>query len=172
MPAVQRRLVDQGTQFTRFYAPISVCCPSRSSFFRAQAAHVSLAFPREHGSRDWVLICWNCVVQNTNITSVAVPYGGWEVFVEKGRWRGTTGLGGGGGCSVVADAGFVCRVQRSLSTLLPPRGRLLDLLHWQAHERQHRRQPRHPLPGRLDRSVSPTPSPRFAPPTHPTRPGG
>lgn len=39
---------------------VSVCCPSRSSFFRAQAAH------------------------NTNITSVSVPYGGWEIFVEKG----------------------------------------------------------------------------------------
>ncbi|ORY86729.1 putative arylsulfatase precursor [Leucosporidium creatinivorum] len=60
MQNVQRLLVDQGTQFSRFYAPISVCCPSRTSFLRAQAAH------------------------NTNITSVVAPWGGWEVFNEKG----------------------------------------------------------------------------------------
>ncbi|SCV67034.1 BQ2448_5680 [Microbotryum intermedium] len=60
MKSVQRLLVQQGTSFERFFAPISVCCPSRTSFLRAQAAH------------------------NTNITSVMAPWGGWEVFNEKG----------------------------------------------------------------------------------------
>ncbi|SCZ95918.1 BZ3500_MvSof-1268-A1-R1_Chr8-1g09882 [Microbotryum saponariae] len=60
MSAVQRLLVQEGTSFERFFAPISVCCPSRTSFLRAQAAH------------------------NTNITSVMAPWGGWEIFNEKG----------------------------------------------------------------------------------------
>ncbi|KAK4705241.1 hypothetical protein P7C70_g972, partial [Phenoliferia sp. Uapishka_3] len=60
MKNVQELLVEEGTQFKHFYAPISVCCPSRTSLLRAQAAH------------------------NTNITSVVAPWGGWEVFNEKG----------------------------------------------------------------------------------------
>ncbi|GJN93489.1 hypothetical protein Rhopal_006546-T1 [Rhodotorula paludigena] len=60
MPHLQRLLVDEGTRFNKFFAPISVCCPSRSSFLRSQCAH------------------------NTNITSVMPPYGGWSVFNEKG----------------------------------------------------------------------------------------
>ncbi|GAA5864377.1 hypothetical protein JCM8547_005802 [Rhodosporidiobolus lusitaniae] len=60
MQRTQRLLVEEGTKFERFYAPISVCCPSRSSFLRAQCAH------------------------NTNITSVMPPWGGWTVFNEKG----------------------------------------------------------------------------------------
>lgn len=60
MQHVQDLLVKEGTAFSRFYAPISVCCPSRTSFLRAQAAH------------------------STNITSVVAPWGGWEVFNEKG----------------------------------------------------------------------------------------
>ncbi|KAL8283402.1 hypothetical protein RQP46_005812 [Phenoliferia psychrophenolica] len=60
MGRVQELLVKEGTQFTHSYAPISVCCPSRTSLLRAQAAH------------------------NTNITSVVAPWGGWEVFNEKG----------------------------------------------------------------------------------------
>ncbi|GAA6050414.1 hypothetical protein JCM3770_004026 [Rhodotorula araucariae] len=60
MPHLQRLLVEEGTKFDKFYAPISVCCPSRSSFLRSQCAH------------------------NTNITSVMPPFGGWSVFNEKG----------------------------------------------------------------------------------------
>ncbi|SGY80919.1 BQ5605_C009g05404 [Microbotryum silenes-dioicae] len=60
MKAVQRLLVQEGTSFERFFAPVSLCCPSRTSFLRAQAAH------------------------NTNITSVIAPWGGWGVFCEKG----------------------------------------------------------------------------------------
>ncbi|GAA5891490.1 hypothetical protein JCM6882_004489 [Rhodosporidiobolus microsporus] len=60
MPRLQRLLVDEGTKFEKFYAPISVCCPSRTSFLRAQCAH------------------------NTNITSVMPPWGGWTIFNEKG----------------------------------------------------------------------------------------
>lgn len=39
---------------------VSICCPSRAAFFRAQVAH------------------------NTNITDVVRPFGGFEVFCEKG----------------------------------------------------------------------------------------
>ncbi|KDE06712.1 hypothetical protein MVLG_03058 [Microbotryum lychnidis-dioicae p1A1 Lamole] len=60
MKAVQRLLVQEGTSFERFFAPVSLCCPSRTSFLRAQAAH------------------------NTNVTSVIPPWGGWGVFSEKG----------------------------------------------------------------------------------------
>ncbi|GAA5836637.1 hypothetical protein JCM9279_000451 [Rhodotorula babjevae] len=60
MPHLQQLLINEGTKFTHFYAPISVCCPSRSSFLRAQCAH------------------------NTNITSVQPPFGGWTVFNDKG----------------------------------------------------------------------------------------
>ncbi|GAA6007187.1 hypothetical protein JCM10207_001537 [Rhodosporidiobolus poonsookiae] len=60
MQRTQKLLVEEGTKFEKFYAPISVCCPSRSSFLRAQCAH------------------------NTNITSVQPPWGGWTVFNEKG----------------------------------------------------------------------------------------
>ncbi|GAA6041490.1 hypothetical protein JCM8097_001902 [Rhodosporidiobolus ruineniae] len=60
MDKVQKLLVQEGTKFERFYAPISVCCPSRTSFLRAQCAH------------------------STNITSVQPPWGGWTVFNEKG----------------------------------------------------------------------------------------
>ncbi len=92
MAAVQRLLVAEGTQFKRFYAPISVCCPSRSSFFRAQAAHVGCTLPNvsHHPMADR-----RGRTQNTNITSVSLPYGGWELFAEKGasqrirgeKWR-------------------------------------------------------------------------------------
>jgi N-acetylglucosamine-6-sulfatase len=31
MPTVQRELMQKGATFTRFYAHVPVCCPSRSS---------------------------------------------------------------------------------------------------------------------------------------------
>lgn len=49
MPALQEHLVGKGTEFTNHYATIAVCCPSRVSLMRGQAAH------------------------NTNNTAVAAP---------------------------------------------------------------------------------------------------
>ncbi|ORY76013.1 alkaline-phosphatase-like protein [Leucosporidium creatinivorum] len=60
MKHVQELLVRKGTMFEKFYSPISLCCPSRSAFLRAQCAH------------------------NTNITNVRPPYGGWPLFNEFG----------------------------------------------------------------------------------------
>ncbi|GAA5968339.1 hypothetical protein JCM11641_003818 [Rhodosporidiobolus odoratus] len=59
MQRLQRLLAEEGTVFDKFYAPISVCCPSRTSFLRAQCAH------------------------NANITSVMPPFGGWAVSAKR-----------------------------------------------------------------------------------------
>lgn len=37
--AVQKHLVAEGTLFTNHYATVAVCCPSRVSLMRGQAAH-------------------------------------------------------------------------------------------------------------------------------------
>ncbi|EEB94262.1 hypothetical protein MPER_06947, partial [Moniliophthora perniciosa FA553] len=39
MPKIRRTLGEQGTTFERFYAPVSLCCPSRVSLLKAQYAH-------------------------------------------------------------------------------------------------------------------------------------
>lgn len=39
MPALQKHLVAEGTSFTNHYATIAICCPSRVSLMRGQAAH-------------------------------------------------------------------------------------------------------------------------------------
>lgn len=39
MPALQEHLVAKGTSFTNHYATIAICCPSRVSLMRGQAAH-------------------------------------------------------------------------------------------------------------------------------------
>ncbi|KAI0015235.1 arylsulfatase [Xylariomycetidae sp. FL0641] len=57
MPALQKHLVDKGTTFTNHYATIAVCCPSRVSLMRGQAAH------------------------NTNNTQVSSPGGGYPKFL-------------------------------------------------------------------------------------------
>ncbi|GAA5973114.1 hypothetical protein JCM11641_006276 [Rhodosporidiobolus odoratus] len=59
MQRLQRLLAEEGTVFDKFYAPISVCCPPRTSFLRAQCAH------------------------NANITSVMPPFGGWAVSAKR-----------------------------------------------------------------------------------------
>ncbi|KAK7034486.1 hypothetical protein VNI00_012333 [Paramarasmius palmivorus] len=61
MPKIQKALAEQGTNYERFYAPVSLCCPSRVSLLRAQYAH------------------------NHNITYVGGPYGGYHLFCEKGQ---------------------------------------------------------------------------------------
>lgn len=60
MPLVDKYIGSQGWNYTSFYAPTSLCCPSRTAFMRAQYAH------------------------NHNVTTVAAPYGGWEVFCQYG----------------------------------------------------------------------------------------
>ncbi|KAK7041414.1 hypothetical protein VNI00_009280 [Paramarasmius palmivorus] len=61
MPKTQKAIAEQGTSYERFYAPVSLCCPSRVSLLRAQYAH------------------------NHNITYVGGPYGGYHLFCEKGQ---------------------------------------------------------------------------------------
>ncbi|KAJ9127743.1 hypothetical protein QFC24_000026 [Naganishia onofrii] len=58
LPNIFDRLVDHGVSYDNFFAPVSVCCPSRVSLLRAQYAH------------------------NHNVTFVSRPWGGWEIFNE------------------------------------------------------------------------------------------
>lgn len=60
LPKIYQHLVDEGVYYENFYAPVSLCCPSRVSLLRAQHAH------------------------NHNVTFVNAPYGGWTIFNEKG----------------------------------------------------------------------------------------
>lgn len=39
MPTVQRLLIDAGATFTRMYAHVPVCCPSRSALISGQYLH-------------------------------------------------------------------------------------------------------------------------------------
>lgn len=52
MPKLHTHIAEQGVTFTHFYAPVSLCCPSRVSLLRAQYAH------------------------NHNVTYVSGPFGG------------------------------------------------------------------------------------------------
>jgi len=56
MPTVTREIAEAGTQFTRFYAPTPLCCPSRASMLRGQYPH------------------------NTGILTNAEPDGGFAAF--------------------------------------------------------------------------------------------
>ncbi|KAG6363899.1 hypothetical protein INS49_009002 [Diaporthe citri] len=61
IPALQEHLVAKGTSFTNHYATIAICCPSRVSLMRGQAAH------------------------NTNNTQVNGPGGGYPKFTTAGE---------------------------------------------------------------------------------------
>ncbi|KAI3393391.1 hypothetical protein diail_4320 [Diaporthe ilicicola] len=61
MPALQEHIVAEGTFFTNHYATIAICCPSRVSLMRGQAAH------------------------DTNNTSVNGPGGGYGKFTAAGE---------------------------------------------------------------------------------------
>jgi arylsulfatase A-like enzyme len=39
MPGVKKLLVQQGTSFSNFYVPLSLCCPSRTVILRGQYPH-------------------------------------------------------------------------------------------------------------------------------------
>ncbi|WVQ74652.1 hypothetical protein IAR50_004254 [Cryptococcus sp. DSM 104548] len=60
LPKTHEHLVDHGVFYDNFFAPVSVCCPSRVSLLRAQYAH------------------------NHNVTFVTKPWGGWEIFNKLG----------------------------------------------------------------------------------------
>lgn len=60
MPLVNKHLVSEGTTFSKHYCTVSLCCPSRVSLLTGKAAH------------------------NTNVTSVNLPYGGYQQFVNNG----------------------------------------------------------------------------------------
>ncbi|OXB34748.1 hypothetical protein LQV05_003143 [Cryptococcus neoformans] len=60
LPRIHEHLVDEGVLYDNFFAPVSVCCPSRVSLLRAQYAH------------------------NHNVTFVSAPWGGWDVFNKLG----------------------------------------------------------------------------------------
>lgn len=60
LPHIHEHLVDEGVLYDNFFAPVSVCCPSRVSLLRAQYAH------------------------NHNVTFVSAPWGGWDVFNKLG----------------------------------------------------------------------------------------
>ncbi|MBA2508715.1 MAG: sulfatase [Nocardioidaceae bacterium] len=56
MRTVQRRIAARGTSYENFYAPTSLCCPSRASMLRGQYPH------------------------NTGVLTNAQPDGGWQGF--------------------------------------------------------------------------------------------
>lgn len=60
MPLVRKHLLAKGTQFSRHYCTVALCCPSRVSLWTGRAAH------------------------NTNVTDVNPPYGGYPKFVSQG----------------------------------------------------------------------------------------
>jgi arylsulfatase A-like enzyme len=60
LPRIHEHLVDHGVSYDNFFAPVSICCPSRVSLLRTQYAH------------------------NHNITFVSAPWGGWDVFNKYG----------------------------------------------------------------------------------------
>lgn len=60
MPKLHSNIAEQGLTFTHFYAPVSLCCPSRVSLLRAQYAH------------------------NHNVTYVSAPYGGKTISQDTG----------------------------------------------------------------------------------------
>lgn len=60
LPRIFEHLVDKGVTYENFFAPVSLCCPSRVSLLRAQHAH------------------------NHNVTFVDPPWGGYVVFNDLG----------------------------------------------------------------------------------------
>jgi hypothetical protein len=63
MKQVQTLLMNQGLQFTKHYAHVALCCPSRATLWTGQHAH------------------------NHNVTSVVTPWGGWPKVQAVGAWN-------------------------------------------------------------------------------------
>jgi hypothetical protein len=104
MPFVQKYLIHEGTQYTKHYCTIAVCCPSRATILTGMAAH------------------------NTNVTDIIMPYGKsssstctWQKSAQYSQrmYRRLPKMGGR-------------RPQRQLSPHLAPRGRLRDILRREA----------------------------------------
>lgn len=68
MPNLQKLLVQQGLSFDNFYVTDSICCPSRSTFFRGQYVH------------------------NHTIYTNIYPTGGFKKFFEDGLEASTLGV--------------------------------------------------------------------------------
>lgn len=64
MPHLHNTIGRHGKTFEHFFAPVSICCPSRVSLLRAQYAH------------------------NHNVTYVLLPWGSWTKFNQFG-YNGT-----------------------------------------------------------------------------------
>lgn len=60
MPRMSQYIATHGVNYTHFYTPMSICCPSRVGFLRGQHGH------------------------SHNVTNVTPPYGGWDLFVSQG----------------------------------------------------------------------------------------
>ena len=63
MENVKNLLIKEGTQFTKHYAHVSLCCPSRVSLWTGRHAH------------------------NTNVTDVGGPGGGWKQIQAVGLYN-------------------------------------------------------------------------------------
>lgn len=62
MPKLHASIAEQGVTSEHFYAPVSLCCPSRVSLLKGQYAH------------------------NHNVTYVSTPYGGMPICSLM-KWR-------------------------------------------------------------------------------------
>lgn len=60
MPHLYNTIGQHGKKYEHFFAPVSLCCPSRVSLLRGQYAH------------------------NHNVTYVELPWGSWTKFLEFG----------------------------------------------------------------------------------------
>lgn len=60
MPNVKSMIGAEGVTYQKHYCTVALCCPSRVNFFTGRAAH------------------------NTNVTSLGLPYGGWQKFTQEG----------------------------------------------------------------------------------------
>ena len=60
MPKTMSLIAGNGTLYQKHYCTVALCCPSRVNLLTGRAAH------------------------NTNVTSLALPYGGYPKFVQEG----------------------------------------------------------------------------------------
>lgn len=68
MPETYKHLASRGRIYSHLYTPMSVCCPSRTGFWRSQHGH------------------------SHNITDVKLPFGGWDLFYDRGYQEDNLGV--------------------------------------------------------------------------------